>query len=39
MATIANRLTDAQAAAAAAYFAHLEPQPEPATLAGDAQER
>jgi cytochrome c553 len=39
MAAIANRLTDAQAAAAAAYFAHLEPQPEPATLAGDAQQR
>jgi cytochrome c553 len=39
MATVANRLTDAQVRAVAAYFSHLEPQPETATLAGDAPPR
>lgn len=39
MATVANRLTDAQVEAVAAYFAHLEPQPESATLAGDAPQQ
>jgi cytochrome c553 len=36
MAAIANRLTDEQVTAVAAYFSHLEPQPEPG-LASDGQ--
>jgi cytochrome c553 len=35
MATVAKRLTEEQVAAVAAYFAHLEPQPEPAALASE----